>query len=80
MRIKTIARLAGCAALMTAPLILATQASAQAPAPQLAPALVPAHTVDLMTADGMDEANATAAARELEAEFDDGPPAPSDTA
>jgi hypothetical protein len=34
----------------------------------------------LMTADGMDEANATAAARELEAEFDDRPPAPSDTA
>jgi hypothetical protein len=34
----------------------------------------------LMTADGMDEAHARAAARELEAEFDDGPPPPSDTA
>jgi gluconolactonase len=53
MHIKTIARLTACAALLTVPLILVTQASAQAPALQLAPALVPAHTVDLMTADGM---------------------------
>lgn len=57
MRIKNLARLTACAALTTAPLMFATQASAQAPTPtsppQLAPALVPAHTVDLMTPDGM---------------------------
>jgi gluconolactonase len=57
MHVKSIARLAACAALVTAPLIFTTNASAQAPAPtsppQLAPTLVPAHVVDLMTADGM---------------------------
>jgi gluconolactonase len=57
MRLKNIARLTACAALATALLTFATHASAQAPTPtsppQLAPALVPAHTVDLMTADGM---------------------------
>jgi gluconolactonase len=57
MRIKNLARLTACAVLTTAPLMFATQASAQAPTPtsppQLAPALVPAHTVDLMTPDGM---------------------------
>ena len=51
------ARLIACAALATAPLIFATPSSAQAPAPtsppQIAPALVPAHVVDLTTADGM---------------------------
>jgi gluconolactonase len=57
MHVKAIARLAACAALVTAPLMLTTDAFAQAPAPtsppQLAPTLVPAHVVDLMTADGM---------------------------
>lgn len=57
MPVKAIARLAACAALVTAPLLFTTAASAQAPAPtsppQLAPTLVPAHVVDLMTADGM---------------------------
>ena len=52
-----VARLIACAALATAPLTFANPASAQAPAPtsppQIAPALVPAHVVDLMTADGM---------------------------
>jgi gluconolactonase len=51
------AGLIACAALATAPLTFATPASAQAPPPtsppQLAPALVPAHVVDLTTADGM---------------------------
>jgi gluconolactonase len=51
------AGLIACAALATAPLTFATQALAQAPAPtsppQIAPALVPAHVVDLTTADGM---------------------------
>jgi gluconolactonase len=48
-----IARLLACAALATVPVTMAAKASAQAPAPQLAPVLVPAHVVDLMTADGM---------------------------
>jgi gluconolactonase len=48
-----VARLLACAALATIPVTMATKASAQAPAPQIAPVLVPAHVVDLMTADGM---------------------------
>src|SRR5258708_16258205 len=57
MRTNDVARLFACAALATIPLTFATQASAQAlpptSPPQIAPTLVPAHVVDLMTADGM---------------------------
>ena len=57
MRTNNVAGLIACAALATAPLTFATQASAQAlpptSPPQIAPALVPAHVVDLTTADGM---------------------------
>ena len=57
MHIKAIARLTACAALVTAPLMFTTGAFAQAPTPttppQLAPTLVPAHVVDLMTGDGV---------------------------
>ena len=56
MRSPNIGRLIACAALATIPLAFATHASAQAlpptSPPQIAPALVPAHVVDLMTADG----------------------------
>jgi gluconolactonase len=52
-----VARLIACATLAAAPLIFASPASAQAPPPtsppQIAPFLVPAHVVDLMTADGV---------------------------
>jgi gluconolactonase len=52
-----LARLLACAAIATVPVTFVTQAFAQAPAPtsppQIAPVLVPAHVVDLMTADGM---------------------------
>jgi gluconolactonase len=57
MHLKATTRLVACAALVTAPLTFTIEASAQAPTPtsppQLAPTLVPAHVVDLMTADGM---------------------------
>jgi hypothetical protein len=57
MHVKAIARLTACAALVTAPLMFTTDAFAQSPTPttppQLAPTLVPAHVVDLMTGDGM---------------------------
>src|SRR5215471_20072964 len=53
MRTNVLARLLACAALSTVPLTFATKASAQAPPPQIAPTLVPAHVVDLLTADGM---------------------------
>lgn len=57
MRSKDIARLFACTTIATMPLMLVTAASAQAPTPtsppQTAPFLVPAHVVDLMTADGM---------------------------
>ena len=57
MRTNDLARLIACVALASVPLTFTTQASAQAlpptSPPQIAPALVPAHVVDLMTADGM---------------------------
>jgi gluconolactonase len=56
MRKNDISRLLACAVLATVPMMIATQASAQAlpptSPPQIAPTLVPAHVVDLMTADG----------------------------
>jgi gluconolactonase len=56
MRTNDFMRLLACSALAAVPLSFATLASAQAPPPtsppQLAPTLVPAHVVDLMTADG----------------------------
>ena len=57
MRSKNLARRFACTTIATMPLILATAALAQAPGPtsppQTAPFLVPAHAVDLMTADGI---------------------------
>ena len=58
MRKMTSGRLAACAALVAAPLLagsilLAQSQPAPAPAPIMPPVLVPGHTVDLMTADGM---------------------------
>jgi gluconolactonase len=63
MRKTNLSRLFGCAALVVVPVMIATMSSAQAPAPpaaapappplpQMPPSLVPAHVVDLMTADG----------------------------
>jgi gluconolactonase len=78
MRTNTVAGLLACAALATASLTFATQASAQAPAPtsppQIAPALVPAHVVDLTTADGM--AAFGAQWKHMEAKIVEGPALP----
>ena len=62
MRKNDLGRLLGCAALVLLPVMMATSAMAQAPAatpapnpvppPQIPPTLVPAHVVNLMTADG----------------------------
>jgi gluconolactonase len=75
MRTTTVARLIACAALTTAPLAFAIQASAQAlpptSPPQIAPALVPAHVVDLMTADGMTSFDAQW--KHMEAKIVEGP-------
>jgi gluconolactonase len=75
MRTNDLARLFACAALVTVPLTFATQASAQAPAPtsppQIAPFLVPAQVVDLMTADGM--AAFSAQWKHMEAKVVEGP-------
>src|SRR6266446_3303602 len=60
---RNLGRLFACAALVAVPAMIATMSSAQAPAPptaapappplpQMPPSLVPAHVVDLMTADG----------------------------
>jgi gluconolactonase len=72
------AGLIACAALATAPLTFATQALAQAPAPtsppQIAPALVPAHVVDLTTVDGM--AAFGAQWKHMEAKIVEGPALP----
>jgi gluconolactonase len=66
------------AALATAPLIFAAPASAQAPPPtsppQIAPALVPAHVVDLTTADGMTAFGAQW--KHMEAKIVEGPALP----
>jgi gluconolactonase len=73
-----VAGLIACAALTTLPLTFATQALAQAPAPtsppQIAPALVPAHVVDLMTADGMSAFGAQW--KHMEARIVEGPALP----
>jgi gluconolactonase len=65
-------------ALATMPLTFATRASAQAPPPtsppQIAPVLVPAHVVDLMTADGM--AAFGAQWKTMEAKIVEGPALP----
>jgi len=78
MRTNNVAGLSACAALATAPLTFATQASAQAPPPtsppQIAPALVPAHVVDLMTADGMSAFGAQW--KHMEAKIVEGPALP----
>jgi gluconolactonase len=78
MRTNNVAGLIACAALATAPLTFATQASAQAPPPtsppQIAPALVPANVVDLMTADGMTAFGAQW--KHMEAKIVEGPALP----
>jgi gluconolactonase len=71
-------RLVACAALALVPMMIATGASAQAPPPtsppQIAPTLVPAISVDLMTADGM--AALGAQWKHLEAKIVEGPALP----
>jgi len=56
MRQNGLGGLMACAMLATVPMMIATQASAQAlpptSPPQIAPSLVPSHAVDLITADG----------------------------
>jgi gluconolactonase len=78
MRTNNVAGLIACAALATAPLTFATQASAQAPPPtsppQIAPALVPANVVDLTTADGMTAFGAQW--KHMEAKIVEGPALP----
>src|SRR5258708_26290763 len=78
MRTNDVARLFACAALATAPLTFATHASAQAlpptSPPQIAPALVPANVVDLMTADGMTAFGAQW--KHMEAKIVEGPALP----
>ena len=78
MRTNNVAGLIACAALATAPLTFATQASAQAlpptSPPQIAPALVPANVVDLMTADGMTAFGAQW--KHMEAKIVEGPALP----
>src|SRR5262249_24960943 len=69
-----IVRFLACAALATVP---ATKASAQAlpaPPPQIAPVLVPAHVVDLMSAEGM--AAFGAKWKHMEAKIVEGPALP----
>jgi gluconolactonase len=71
-------RLIACAVLATIPAMFAANASAQAlpptSPPQIAPVLVPAHTVDLMTADGM--AAFGAQWKHMEAKIVEGPALP----
>ncbi len=78
MRTNNVAGLIACAALATAPLTFATHASAQAlpptSPPQIAPALVPANVVDLMTADGMTAFGAQW--KHMEAKIVEGPALP----
>src|SRR5215467_10725583 len=78
MRTNTMARLLACAAVATLPLTFASQAPAQAPPPtsppQIAPVLVPAHVVDLMTADGL--AAFGAQWKHMEAKIVEGPALP----
>jgi gluconolactonase len=78
MRTKDIVRLFACSTLATVTLTFATQAPAQAPPPtsppQIAPVLVPAHVVDLMTADGL--AAFGAQWKHMEAKIVEGPALP----
>jgi gluconolactonase len=78
MRTNNVAGLIAGAALATAPLTFATHASAQAlpptSPPQIAPALVPANVVDLMTADGMTAFGAQW--KHMEAKIVEGPALP----
>jgi gluconolactonase len=78
MQKNDLGRLIACAALATIPLTFATHASAQAlpptSPPQIAPTLVPAHTVDLMTADGATALGATW--KTMEARIVEGPALP----
>jgi gluconolactonase len=75
---KDLASLFACAVLATVSLTLATRAWAQpmppTSPPQLAPVLVPAHVVDLMTADGM--AAFSAQWKHMEAKIVEGPALP----
>jgi gluconolactonase len=75
---NNLGRLIACAALATIPLTFATHASAQAlpptSPPQIAPTLVPAHVVDLMTADGAAALGATW--KTMEARIVEGPALP----
>jgi gluconolactonase len=77
MRTDDVARLFACA-LAIAPLTFAANVSAQAPPPtsppQIAPVLVPAHQVDLMTAEGM--AAFSARWKHMEAKIVEGPALP----
>jgi gluconolactonase len=73
---KNVATLLAGAVLATVSLILAASAQAPPPTspPQIAPALVPAHVVDLMTADGM--AAFSAQWKHMEAKIVEGPALP----
>ena len=73
MRHKSLATLLAGAVLATASLILAVSAQPLPPTspPQLAPALVPAHVVDLLTAEGM--AVFSAQWKHIEAKIVEGP-------
>jgi gluconolactonase len=78
MRTDIVARLFAGAALAAIALTFTNQASAQAPPPtsppQIAPALVPAHSVDLTTPDGMGAFNAQW--KHMEAKIVEGPALP----
>jgi gluconolactonase len=75
MRINNLATLLGCAALAAVPLLTASaQPMPPTSPPQLAPVLVPAHVVDLMTADGM--AAFGAQWKHMEAKIVEGPALP----
>jgi len=79
MRNNDFGRWIACAAIAVIPVMMATVAAAQAPVPppplpQIAPALVPSHVVDLMTADGM--AAFAAQWKTMEAKIVEGPALP----
>ena len=75
MRINNLATLLACAALAAVPLLTASaQPMPPTSPPQLAPVLVPAHVVDLMTADGM--AAFGAQWKHMEAKIVEGPALP----
>jgi len=79
MRNNDFGRWIACAAIAVIPVMMATVAAAQAPVPppplpQIAPALVPSHVVDLMTADGI--AAFGAQWKTMEAKIVEGPALP----